>query len=581
MEKIKGREAEGMGRQAGKRAKGQTGKRIKGQTGEGAKGQTGGGAKGQAGEGAKGQAGEGAKGQAGEKIKGWGAKRINRLKQGGAYPVMLLALAFFFLFLLFAPLWKLSDAEQCFQGLRQIRLENNPLAQEAADRILQGRDQKEEAAVGGGGSGTVGAGDDAPGTVGAGDEGAAQKPPLYTFWTQKGGVRLENKDLGRSAEGDVIYYFGDNSLPFNLIQDTGCALSQDVAASLWGTAREGDVIGSEVMIGGQSFVVERVLAADSWQGKWAGGAAIAKWRPVDSMALEGEAKGRAGSQNESAVEKWELPGGMRFDVLDIRLDAAWAQRPGRASAVVREAVRQGNLKDGLEIDYDWLMGLTEALAAMPAWAAAFVVACLLFTEGRRGMKGLGRLFAAWRNRDSYLVPPDEDAVGETAGRRTTAGETPNEKTEPGTAAGAQDEQTGVSAVVGIPDDEMLTEKIGAEGAAQWIKEGKRAACLLGAAAALALTYFFLGPPILLPDSFMPSRWSDFSFWGKTARGAAQAQNAFFSMKLYGPDMYIRQTLLFSMLASVGRTIIVLAAAWGMKKRLGKRGFSKKEAAAEK
>ena len=70
-----------------------------------------------------------------------------------------------------------------------------------------------------------------------------------------------------------------------------------------------------------------------------------------------------------------------------------------------------------------------------------------------------------------------------------------------------------------------------------------------------------GSPVWIPDSFIPTRWSEFEFWSNTFTNYTGILKYYFSMKTYAPDVlfrsYIIKTLIFAALSAV---CVIFAAA---------------------
>jgi len=76
-------------------------------------------------------------------------------------------------------------------------------------------------------------------------------------------------------------------------------------------------------------------------------------------------------------------------------------------------------------------------------------------------------------------------------------------------------------------------------------------------------YILVGPPVFIPDNFIPTRWSEFEFWSAVFTQFGDALKYYFSMKTYAPDLvfrsYILQTLTFALISAV---LIIFASAAG-------------------
>jgi hypothetical protein len=76
-------------------------------------------------------------------------------------------------------------------------------------------------------------------------------------------------------------------------------------------------------------------------------------------------------------------------------------------------------------------------------------------------------------------------------------------------------------------------------------------------------YTLVGSPVFIPDSFIPTRWSEFEFWSAAFAQFKDALRYYFSMKTYVPDIifrsYILQTLIFALIAAM---LIIFASTAG-------------------
>lgn len=345
-------------------------------------------------------------------------------------------------------LWQLSSAESFCGGLTQVRMNGSPLtAEQAEDIAKQRRTEAETESVSDANAGSAGV-----------------RELRYTAWTERKGEILKNTDLGRTAKANVIYCSGDDSPRFHLALDNGCAVSEETAFALWGTAEEGKLLGSTVEIGDEEYIVEQIFQTDSPTDKWSGGAVIARWKE--------KAKETAGEPKENEDRGLPADQGqdMEFDVLDI-------SHPRGEKAPVSELLMAQNLTSDLEISYDELLAMAAALRKLPLWGVVLYAAVRLILTGRK--------------------------------RRL---------------------------------------------------QSRNAAFLLMTAAGLALPIaaaLFVGAPFVVPQSFLPTMWSDFTFWSTTAEDTGKTLHDFMTMKLYGPDVWFRSVLASTALLCVLQTALLL------------------------
>ena len=83
---------------------------------------------------------------------------------------------------------------------------------------------------------------------------------------------------------------------------------------------------------------------------------------------------------------------------------------------------------------------------------------------------------------------------------------------------------------------------------------RKPAVLGGVLAAAAACLLLMGSPVFIPDSFIPTRWSEFEFWSGAFTGFTGSLNYYFSMKAYVPDVLFRSLMLealaFALLSAV-------------------------------
>jgi len=68
---------------------------------------------------------------------------------------------------------------------------------------------------------------------------------------------------------------------------------------------------------------------------------------------------------------------------------------------------------------------------------------------------------------------------------------------------------------------------------------RRLAICGGLLLAAVCCYMFAGSPVYIPDSFIPTRWSEFEFWSNTFAHYTEALKYYFAMKTYAPDTVFR------------------------------------------
>lgn len=76
-----------------------------------------------------------------------------------------------------------------------------------------------------------------------------------------------------------------------------------------------------------------------------------------------------------------------------------------------------------------------------------------------------------------------------------------------------------------------------------------------------ICWLLIGSPVFIPDSFIPTRWSEFEFWAATFDHYGSVVSYYFSMKTYAPDLifraYIIKSLAFALISAVS---VILAGA---------------------
>ena len=184
---------------------------------------------------------------------------------------------------------------------------------------------------------------------------------------------------------------------------------------------------------------------------------------------------------------------LRFSVLDII-----TQDPKHFS--VDELLAAGGLKSDMVIRYDELAEMIAALRLLPLWGAVLYTAAGLMLSGRR--QGRCRKKESLRER-----------------RRLFFGR------------------------VSIP--------LPAAGVIARIAPPAAAAGLV------VLTTWLAGPPFAVPGSFLPTRWSDFSFWSRTAEATANAIRTYLSLEVSGPDFRFRMLALRAVLCFLGQTALLI------------------------
>lgn len=327
------------------------------------------------------------------------------------------------------------------QDSLQLRLEASPLTAEAVKQLTGSKELNAKL-----------------------EETAPADVPLYTAWTQKNEMTLQNLQMERKSIADVIFYTGDNNSRFNLTLDNGCAITDEMAFQLWGVGKGTEILGSSLRIGGQDYIVEQILPTGKWTKGWTGGTVLARYEA-----------GSAPSHSPAGSDP------ITFDVLEIH-------SPSGQLVSSEEIIAAGNLKNAFPLDFRQLQSMLAALRVLPIWCGAFFLAVLL--------------------------------------RKTTA----NWRQHLGTDAKWQH-------FLGI--------------AGKW-----RGIPWLGGILLIALTGFLFGSPFLIPQSFIPTRWSDFSFWGAKLEAAGEWFHKLATMAYYGPDVYFRQEAVGMVLCCAGEGILV-------------------------
>jgi len=92
---------------------------------------------------------------------------------------------------------------------------------------------------------------------------------------------------------------------------------------------------------------------------------------------------------------------------------------------------------------------------------------------------------------------------------------------------------------------------------------RRAVIFCGLLLAAFACYMFIGSPVYIPDSFIPTRWSEFEFWSAAFDNYRGVAGYYFSMKTYAPDLafraYMLKSLAFALLAAISVIIAGIAA----------------------
>lgn len=346
------------------------------------------------------------------------------------------------------------------QDSLQLRLEASPLTAEAVKQLTEGKELNAKL-----------------------EETAPADVPLYTAWTQKNEMTLQNLRLGRKSTADVIFYTGDNNSRFNLTLDNGCAITDEMAFQLWGVGRGTEILGSSLRIGGQDYIVEQILPSGKRTKGWTGGTVLARYQD-------------GSDSSHSPIG----PDSITFDVLEIH-------SPSGQLVSSEEIIAAGNLKNAFPLDFRQLQSMLAALRVLPIWCGAFFLAVFWIST-------------AARKRAEAFSKVQEEGKGITA------------KWQPllGTAAKWQH-------FLGI--------------AGKW-----RGIPWLGGILLIALTGFLFGFPFLIPQSSIPTRWSDFSFWGAKLEAAGEWFHKLATMAYYGPDVYFRQEAVGMVLCCAGEGILV-------------------------
>lgn len=359
-------------------------------------------------------------------------------------------------FLFYLSTWKMAMIESGYAGLWQIRMENSPVDA----NVLEGMaERKRDETL---------------------NEGLAPEETLrYTGWTQRNSIAVSNLDLGRTVTADVIYFCGENSKRFQLMLPNGCAITEKMAADLWGTAKPESVVGRTIRVKDRDYIVEKLMLDGEWEARWAGCQIVARWDGEHSDIVS-------------------------FDVLDVE-----GIFPGNGYTV-EDILASENLKSSLIIGYDEILKMLKALRVLPVWAIALYLAAVLFLfarkNGRRASSGAEWLDKADKDRGS-------ERTGEWLG--------------------------GLSRTAGIAS---LAQAV----CAVW-----------GGMAILLLTAWSFGFPFSVPQSFIPTRWSDFFFWSRTMEGAGETLRDYMTMRLYGPDAYFKAVFFQLISIYVTQAVILL------------------------
>ena len=101
---------------------------------------------------------------------------------------------------------------------------------------------------------------------------------------------------------------------------------------------------------------------------------------------------------------------------------------------------------------------------------------------------------------------------------------------------------------------------GIKGRRRWKMKAFRGALLYFAAAVgiLILCQIAAGPLFTLPEAFIPTRWSDFSFWERTMDTLRMQWDYFTTMQVYLPDQELRRTALHLFIESFASAGLLLA-----------------------
>lgn len=336
------------------------------------------------------------------------------------------------------------------QDSLQLRLEASPLTAEGVKQLTEGKELNAKL------EGT------APADV-----------PLYTAWTQKNEMTLQNLQVGRKSTANVIFYTGDNNSRFHLTLDNGCAITDDLAFQLWGVGSGREILGSSLRIGSQDYIVEQILPSGKWTKGWTDGTVLARYQTGSAWS-------------HSAIGSDPIT----FDVLEI-------QSPSGQPISSEEIIAAGNLKNAFPLDFRQLQSMLAALRVLPIWCGAVFLAVIWIST-------------AARKRAEAFSKVQEEGKGTAAKWR---------------------------AHLGI--------------AAKW-----RGIPWQGGILLIALTGFLFGSPFFIPQSFIPTRWSDFSFWGAKLEAVGEWFHRLATMAYYGPDVYFRQEAVGMILCCVGEGILV-------------------------
>ena len=109
----------------------------------------------------------------------------------------------------------------------------------------------------------------------------------------------------------------------------------------------------------------------------------------------------------------------------------------------------------------------------------------------------------------------------------------------------------------------------ASGLNKWLR---RAVMAGGALLAVFCCYLLTGSPFYIPDSFIPTRWSEFEFWSSTFSRFGDTWNYYFSMRAYAPDIlfrsHITKLLVFSLLSAASIVVAGVCARRAVNQKAG-------------
>jgi len=101
---------------------------------------------------------------------------------------------------------------------------------------------------------------------------------------------------------------------------------------------------------------------------------------------------------------------------------------------------------------------------------------------------------------------------------------------------------------------------------------KRSLVLCGLLIAFAGCCLLMGTPGYIPDSFIPTRWSEFEFWSNTFNYYGKVINYYFSMKTYAPDIVFRALIVKSMILTLLSAVSLVIAGTLFGRILKERGI---------